>query len=102
MESRFEKGKSQVSASREALDGRCGYCRDGLNHPCVHAAVNDAVRLAMMHADLYLRNHLIGRGTDKMDTHGEIPAFSRIIESVSEVTVRRSGKARLIGHSWTF
>jgi hypothetical protein len=56
----------------------------------------------MMRTDLYLRNYLIGGGTDEMNTHGEVPTFSRCVEHVGKIAVRRSGKAGLVGHSGIF
>jgi hypothetical protein len=68
----------------------------------VHTAVDDSVSLVMVRSNLYLGDHLIGRGVDKVNAHSFIPASAHGVERGSKVALRGGGKSGSIGHSGQF
>src|SRR5712671_6571289 len=75
---------------------------NSFNQSRMHATMDDAVRLAMVRADFYFCNDLIGRGTDEMDAHGGVPAAVRSVEGRGIVAVRRGGQSSWLGHKEAF
>jgi hypothetical protein len=68
----------------------------------VHTAVDDSISLVMMRSNLYLGDNLIGRGMDKVNAHGFVPASAHGVERGSKVALRRGGESGSIRHSGQF
>jgi hypothetical protein len=56
----------------------------------------------MVRSNLYLSDHLIGGGMDKVNAHSFIPAAAHGVERGSKVAVGRGGESGSSGHSGQF
>jgi hypothetical protein len=68
----------------------------------VHAAVDNSVSLVMVRSNLYLGDHLIGGGMNKVNAHSFIPASAHGVERGSKVAVGRGRESGSIRHSAQF